>query len=68
MFKLYLASCVILNINYIFFIWFKFFYNLNLIAPSWINPGSAAVSEPLMTYVPPTSEAPSTDAHTIESF
>jgi hypothetical protein len=33
MFKLYLAFCVILNINYIF-VWFEFFcYSLNLVAP-----------------------------------
>jgi uncharacterized membrane protein len=33
MFKLYLASYVILNINYIFFVWFNFFVSLNLVAP-----------------------------------
>jgi hypothetical protein len=41
MFKLYLASCVILNIKYIFFIWFKKIYKLGLVAPlleqSWIR-------------------------------
>jgi hypothetical protein len=42
MFKLYLAFCVILNINY-FFVWFKKIYNLSLVAHSWINHVSATV-------------------------
>jgi hypothetical protein len=33
MFKLYLGFCVILNINYIFFVWFKKIYSFSLVAP-----------------------------------